>query len=165
MATKNKSKLKIILQVWNLENKEWDNSLDIYNFGFSTGKSWIDNQDNWGLAFCLVKGKLNSYQENKFFNYNQLPQINKKITILWQKFHIENVETYGTHQYKLYYVSGEKRAIVFKDKPIILDTIPNFSVFEHRYMRTGMTNIASDETGVTKELLRLSDELKFYPGL
>ncbi|MDZ8108499.1 MAG: hypothetical protein RM338_23140 [Nostoc sp. DedQUE12a] len=165
MPTRNNSNLKIILQVWNLENDEWDNSLDIYNCGFSTAKSWIDNQANWGLAFCLVKGKLNSYQENRFFNCSQLPQTNKTITILWQKFHIQNVETYGTHQYKIYYVSGEKRASVFKDNPVILDTIPNFNIFERKYMRIGMTNIASDETGVTKELLKLSDELKFYPGL
>ncbi|MHC5862158.1 hypothetical protein, partial [Nostoc sp.] len=84
--------------------------------------------------------------------------------ILWQKFYVQNVTNYGSGNYKCYYVSGEKRATVFKEKPIVLDTIANFTTFERRYMRTGMTNIANDETGVTKELLTLSDELKFYPG-
>ncbi|MBG1259848.1 hypothetical protein [Nostoc commune] len=157
-------KKKIILQVWNLENDDWDNSLDIYKCGFSTRKSWIYNKDNWGLALCIVKGKLKSYQNNRFFNYNQLPQTDKIITILWQKFYIQNTEIYGNDNYKIYYVTGEKRAFSFKEKPIILDTIPNFNIFERKYMRTGMTNIANDETDVAKELLRLSDELKFYPG-
>ncbi|MHC5762886.1 hypothetical protein [Nostoc sp.] len=164
MLITKKNSVKIILQVWNLENADWDNSLDIYKCGFSTAKSWIENEDNWGLAFCIVRGNLKSYQNNNFFNSNQLPQTGKTINILWQKFYIQNTDIYGSGNYKFYYVTGEKRANVFKEKPIILDTFTNFNIFERKYMRIGMTNIANDETGVTKELLRLSDELKFYPG-
>ncbi|MCC5600519.1 hypothetical protein [Nostoc favosum] len=163
-STRKINNIKILLQVWNLENDNWDNTLDIYKYGFSTSKSWIDDEKNQGLAFCIVKGKREFYGFNKFSNYEQLPKTNKTIHILWQKFYVQNVTNYGSGNYKYYYVSGEKRATIFKEKPIVLDAITNFATFERKYMRTGMTNIANDETGVTKELLRLSDELKFYPG-
>ncbi|MBE9197803.1 MULTISPECIES: hypothetical protein [unclassified Nodularia (in: cyanobacteria)] len=165
MSINKNNNFKIILQTWNLENKGWHNPLNIKSCGFSTSKSWINNNKNWGLVFCIVKGKRESYYRNGFSNCEQLPLTNKNIYILWQSFRIGEVELCGGGNDSFYYVHPkEGTSTIFDEYAIILDQIPGFEIFERKYMRTGMTNIANDETGITRELLRLSKELPLYPG-
>jgi hypothetical protein len=139
-----------------------------------TNKSFITNEKNWGLLLLITSGKRCEYLEFGFPEPELLPEIDKTIYFLWQKFHIEEVfdlDASGSSEecvhgikYK-FAVCGKKRARTFNTPFLLLNDRPYFEEFASKFLRTGLTNIAKQyppDPPFLKTLLEISKEKPFY---